>query len=163
MTTMKARPIEGLALRHTVATLAYRSAKVLRDTPAEFSTFRPGPDSRSAGEILAHLGDLFDWALTLARGEEKWHDSPPRLWSQDSERFFAALTTFDGYLASGAELHSPVENLFQGAVADALTHVGQLAMMRRLAGAPIKPENYCVAHIETGRTGPNQLAAVAEF
>ena len=150
-------------MRHTVATLAYRAAKALRDAPPEFSGFRPGEGSRTAGEILAHQGDLLDWALSMARGEERWRDSSPRTWTEDSERFFAAVPAFDEYLASGAKLHVPAERLFQGAVADALTHVGQIAMLRRLASAPIRGENYSVAKIEAGRTGPDQRAAVMEF
>jgi hypothetical protein len=160
---MKAMKNGDLFLRHAVATLAYRAAKVLRDAPAEFSGFRPAAGSRSAGEILAHLGDLLDWALTQARGEERWHNSKPRSWSEDTERFFAAVTAFDEYLASGAKLHTEPEKMFQGAVADSLTHVGQIAMMRRLAGARVRGENYYVAKIGAGRTGPDQMAAVMEF
>jgi hypothetical protein len=163
MTIMKAGQKGDLSLRHTVATLAYRAAKALRDAPAQFSGFRAGEGSRSAGEILAHVGDLLDWALWLARGEKRWQDSKPQSWSEDTERFFAALTAFDEYLASGAELHTTAEKLFQGAVADALTHVGQIAMLRRLAGARVRGENYYVAKIEAGRTGPNQIAPVSEF
>jgi hypothetical protein len=153
----------NLSLRHTVATLAYRAAKVLRDTPAEFSGFRPGTSSRSAGEILAHIGDLLDWALSLARGEARWHDSKPQSWSADTQRFYSALTAFDEYLDSGEELHTAAGRLFQGPLADALTHVGQIAMLRGLAGAPVQGENYYVAKIESGRTGPDQNAAVREF
>ncbi len=163
MTIMKAGQKGDLSLRHTVATLAYRAAKALRDAPAQFSGFRAGEGSRSAGEILAHVGDLLDWALWLARGEKRWQDSKPQSWSEDTERFFAALTAFDQYLASGAELHTTAEKLFQGAVADALTHVGQIAMLLRLAGARVRGENYYVAKIEAGRTGPDQIAPVSEF
>ena len=155
--------MNDFSLRHAVATLAYRGSKALRDAPAEFSGFRPGETSRSAGEILAHLGDLLDWALSIARGEERWHNSKPRSWSADTERFFAALSKFDEYLASGAELHAPAGKLFQGAIADSLTHVGQIAMMRRLAGARVRGENYYVAKIEVGRTGIEQLKPVMEF
>ena len=161
-TTMM-KQTDTVGLRHTVATLAYRTAKAVRNAPAEFSGFRAGQGARSAGEILAHMGDLFDWALSLAHGEERWHDSTPNSWADDTARFFAALTRFDDYLASGAPIHTPAEKLFQGAIADALTHVGQIALMRRLAAAPIKAENYCVARIETGRTGVDQNAPVMEF
>ena len=163
MTKSKAGQNANLSLRHAVATLAYRAAKPLRDTPHEFTGFRPGEGSRSAGEILAHMGDLFDWALSIARGKEQWRNSKPQSWSEDSERFFAALTAFDAYLASGSELHAQPEKLFQGAVADALTHVGQINMLRRLAGKRVKGENYYVAKIEAGRTGPDQMAPVSEF
>jgi hypothetical protein len=152
-----------LTLRHTVATLAYRAAKVLRDTPSEFSGFQAGAGVRTPGEILAHLCDLFDWALSQARGAEAWQDTRPRSWGEDSDRFFAALRAFDDYLASGAPLQQAPERLFQGAVADALTHVGQIALLRRLAEAPIRPENYSVAVIEAGRTGADQAAPVAEY
>ena len=152
-----------LPLRHVLATLAYRAAKALRDAPPDFSAFRPAAGSRSAGEILAHLGDLLDWALSQARGAQQWRDSKPQSWSADTGRFFAALTALDEYLASGAKLGAAPEKIFQGALADALTHVGQIAMLRRLAGTPIRGENYSVAKIETGRTGAGQNAAVREF
>jgi CubicO group peptidase (beta-lactamase class C family) len=150
-------------LRHTVATLAYRGSKVLRDTPADFSSFTCGSGCRSAGAILAHIGDLLDWGLSLANGERKWRDSQPRTWEEDVHRFHAALAAFDATLASDQPLHAPVEKLFQGPVADALTHVGQIAVMRRLAGAPIKGENYFAAEIAAGRVGPEQAAPKREF
>ncbi|MGH9740352.1 MAG: hypothetical protein ACRD4X_17455, partial [Candidatus Acidiferrales bacterium] len=90
--TIRRGHTDALPLRHALATLAYRAAKPLRDAPSGFSAFRAAPDSRSAGEILAHLGDLMDWALSLARGKEKWHNSKPEPWSEDVARFFKALT-----------------------------------------------------------------------
>jgi hypothetical protein len=146
-------------LRHTVATLAYRAAKA----PPGFPAFRPAVESRSAGEILAHMGDLIEWALSQSRGEEVWRNSKPRSWAEDADRFFAALAAFDEYLASAPPLRATPERLFQGAVADALTHVGQIAMLRRLAGAGVRGENYSVAKIEVGCTGPQQAAPVREF
>lgn len=150
-------------LRHAVATLAYRAAKVLRRAPVEFSVFRAGETSRSAGQILAHMCDLLDWALSQARGKQRWRNSKPTSWIEDTERFFTALTAFDKYLASGEKLHEPPEKIFQGAVADALTHTGQIAMLRRLAGARVRGENYFLAKIETGKTGAEQNRAVSEF
>lgn len=152
-----------LPLRHAIATLAYRGAKVLRDAPPQFSGFRPGSTSRSAGEILAHIIDLLNWVLSQARGKERWRTSKPRSWQEDSERFFAALSAFDAYLASEEPLHQSAAQIFQGGVADALTHVGQIAMLRRLAGARVLGENYNRAKIEAGRVGPNQRTAVSEF
>jgi len=140
-------------LRHTVTTLAYRAGKTVRGAPAEFASFNGA--GRTPVQILAHIGDLLDWALSMADGSGKWHDSPPLPWDQESERFFAALKRFDDYLASAEPLQAPPEKLFQGPVADALTHVGQLAMLRRLAGAPITGENYFVADIAIGRVGRN--------
>ena len=137
--------------RHALATLAYRGGKAFRGAPDGFSDFRIAPGSRTAGEILAHIGDLLDWALIMAKDKHVWHESAPQAWSQDVERFFAALAAFDAYVASDAPMQAPFDRLFQGPVADALTHVGQLAMMRRLAEAPLKGENYFRADILIGR------------
>lgn len=148
-------------LRHSLATLAYRGAKPLRDPPATFADFAGA--GRTPAQILAHLGDLLDWGLSMAAGAQQWHDSKPLSWNQEAERFFASLKKFDDYLASAEPLHAPVEKLFQGPVADALTHVGQLAMMRRLAGAPIPGENYFAAAIEVGCVGANQALPKRAF
>lgn len=150
-------------LRHTVATLAYRGGKVMRDAPADFSSFTGGEGGRSAGAILAHIGDLLDWGLSMANGQRTWHDSKPQSWKDDAQRFHVALAAFDAYLGSEQPLHASLEKLFQGPVADALTHVGQLAMMRRQAGAPIQGENYFVAEIAAGRVGPDQAAPKRVF
>ena len=150
-------------LRHTLATLAYRGGKVLRGAPAGFSGFRIGDATRTPGEILSHIGDLFDWALHLLRGEHVWHDSAVGTWEQGSARFFDGLARLDAYLASGAPLASSAEQLFQGPIADAFTHVGQLAMLRRLAGSPVRGENYFKAEIAAGRVGPEQSAPRVEF
>ena len=150
-------------LRHTLATLAYRAGKTLRGTPETLATFRAAEKTRTPAEILAHMGDLLDWALSLAKGKEKWCDSQPLPWPEEVARFFAALAALDVYLASSEPLCAPVEKLFQGPVADALTHTGQIAMLRRLAGAPVKGENYSRANITPGRVGPDQPAPVGEF
>ncbi len=150
-------------LRHTVATLAYRGGKVVRGAPDTFAGFRPASGARTPAEILAHIGDLLDWALSIAQGEQKWHNSAPLAWDEEARRFFGALEAFDNYLASDATLHASAEKLFQGPIADALTHVGQLAMLRRQAGAPVRGENYYLAAIEAGRVGPDQAAPRREF
>lgn len=150
-------------LRHCLATVAYRAGKTLRDAPDSFADFRPGPESRSAGQILAHIGDLLDWGLSLARGKQVWHDSNPLPWPEETKRFFNALKSFDEYLAGAEPLHESPEKLFQGPVADILNHVGQLAMLRRLAGAPVKAENYHKADIVSGRVGHEQSTPKREF
>lgn len=150
-------------LRHTIATLAYRGGKALRHAPEGFSNFRAADGSRSAGEILAHIGDLLDWGLSIAKGHERWRDAKPRTWHQDVERFHVALADLDAYLASSEPLASSVEKLFQGPIADALAHVGQINMLRRLAGSPVRGESYYRAEITTGRVGPDQAKAVREF
>jgi hypothetical protein len=148
-------------LRHTLATLAYRGGKAVRGAPDSFADFAGA--GRTPAQILAHVGDLFDWALSIARGAQKWNDSQPLPWAQEVERFHRGLQALDEYLASGAALHVPAGQLFQGPIADALTHVGQLAMLRRLAGCPMKGENYFVAEIVAGRVGAQQAAPRKEF
>jgi len=150
-------------LRHTVATLAYRGAKALRVAPAGFESFRAAEQSRSAGEILAHIGDLLDWAVHLADGKQEWHDSAALSWESGCARFFDGLARFDARLASEGPLGFPAEKLFQGPVADALTHVGQIALLRGLAGAPVRGESYLRASIAAGRVGPDQARPGFEF
>src|SRR6266496_1401429 len=156
-------PDQRQLLRHTLATLAYRGGKAIRGMTPDVEGFRVGEGSRTPAEILAHIGDLLDWALSLAKGAEQWHNSQPMEWNQEVNRFFAAMQSFDEYLASHEPLHAPVERLFQGPVADALTHVGQIAMLRRLAGSPLKGENYSVAEIVAGNLGREQAKAKLEF
>ena len=150
-------------LRHTLATLAYRAGKVLRDAPDDFGASTVGGSNRTPSHILAHMCDLFDWALSNAQGAERWANTTPGSWSSDTARFFAALEKFDAHLASNEPVACPIERLFQGPVADALTHVGQLAMLRRLAGCPITGENYFRAEIVSGRLGLEQSTPRREF
>jgi hypothetical protein len=166
MSTAKAAPVSDPSrnlLRHALATLSYRGGKTLRDAPESFARFQIAQGSRTPEEILAHIGDLFDWALSLVEGREAWHNSQPLAWSKEIDRFFRVLAEFDSYLASDQPLAAPPEQLFQGPVADAFTHVGQIAFLRRLAGIPVKPENYFVAKITVGCVGAEQAAAVREF
>ena len=160
--TTTADPARQL-FRHILATLAYRGAKALRGAPDSFAGFRAQEPSRSPAEIVAHLGDLLEWALSMARGAQTWHNSTPLDWPDEKERFFSALAALDAFLASHEPLAVPAERLVQAPIADALTHVGQLTMLRRLAGSPIRGENYFVAKIEAGKVGPEQAAPVREF
>jgi hypothetical protein len=150
-------------LRHTLATLAYRASKAVRNAPAGFADFHAGEGVRTPGQILAHIGDLFDWALSIAKGKQAWRDAKPLPWEKEVERFFAALKSFDNFLASNAPVEAPLEKLFQGPIADALTHVGQLAILRRLARAPVKGENYYAAEVVAGRVSAEQAAPKKEF
>ena len=150
-------------LRHTLATLAYRAGKALRGAPADFGTFTPAAGSRAAGQILAHMGDLMDWGTSIARGAQTWRNAPVQAWDADVRRFFDSLAAFDAALAAGSLDETTAHTLFQGPIADALQHTGQLTMMRRRAGAPIRGENYAVADIATGRVGAEQAAPKREF
>jgi|ERR1700722_2102637 len=150
-------------LRHAVSTVAYRGGKAVRNTPFGFGDFSGGHGLRTPGQILAHVGDLFDWALSIAMGQQKWEDSAPLPWDKEVHRFFSALKKFDDFLASPEPVHSSLEKLFQGPIADALTHIGQIAILRRMADAPMKSENYAVADIAAGRVGPEQAQPKREF
>jgi hypothetical protein len=150
-------------LRHALATIAYRGGKTIRGAGPDFANYGSPESSRTPAKILAHIGDLMDWGLSMADGSRKWHDSTPLPWDKECERFHASLQKFDDYLASGKPLQAPAEKLFQGPIADALTHVGQLAMLRRMAGIPIKGENYFAAEITTGRVGADQAAPRKPF
>lgn len=150
-------------LRHTLATIAYRGGKAVRNAPAGFAEFSAGEGTRTPGQLLAHIGDLFDWGLSIAKGKQAWHDSKPLPWEKEVERCFGALKAFDEFLASDSPVEAPAEKLFQGPIADALTHVGQIAILRRLASAPVKGESYYAAEIVTGRVGAMQSAPKREF
>jgi len=148
-------------LRHAVAALAYRTARALDGAPDHFAGF--AAVGRTPIQILAHMGDLFDWALSISLGDEEWHAAQPRAWAEEKARFFGAVKGFDDFLASDAPLKAPIDRLMQGPVADALTHVGQLAMLRRLSGSPAIGENFFIADVAIGRVGADQPAAVQPF
>jgi len=150
-------------LRHALATLAYRGAKTLRGVTEEFSRFRATESCRTPGQLVAHLSDLLNWSLSQAKGEPKWEESQVLPWEGGKQRFFASLKALDDFLASDAPLQFPAEKLLQGPIADALTHVGQIAILRRIAGVPIKGENYVMAEIAIGRLGEDQAPPRREF
>lgn len=160
--TMETDPARAL-LRHTLATLAYRGGKAIRDVSPEFPTFRAGETSRTPVEILAHIGDLLSWALSIAEGKQAWSNPEPQAWNQEVDRFFSSLQEFDDFLASDEPLACAPEKLFQAPIADALTHVGQVAMLRRLAGTEMRAENYFKADIAVGKVGTEQSPPRYEF
>jgi hypothetical protein len=163
MTNSPASESSRQLLRHAVATLAYRGGKAFRGAPADFSSFQIAAGTRTPGQILAHIGDELDWVLSQARGKEVWRESPPRSWDEDVARFYAGLDALDAYLASSEPLVASPERLFQGAIADVLTHIGQISMLRRLAGSPVRAENYSRADIVAGRVGTEQTPPEREF
>ena len=159
--SMPSLPIDFL--RHTLATLAYRAEKALRDPPPGFEAFRPAPQCRPALAIVAHMGDLMEWGERMAHGERRWEAAPQPSWDAAVDRFFRALAALDGALAARVTEPLPLEVIFQGPIADALTHVGQLAMMRGMAAAPVRPESYASARIAVGRVGRDQDTERREF
>ena len=159
MTTEPGRAL----LRHTVATVAYRGAKALRGAPPGFGEFKLGPDTRTPAEIVAHMADLFEWAAHLAQGRNVWKSDPPAGWEAEAKRFFEAVGKFDALLAGDAPLAGEPGRVFSGPIADALTHIGQLNLLRRRAGSPVRGENYSRADIQPGRVGPEQASPTVEF
>jgi hypothetical protein len=150
-------------LRHSLATIAYRAGKIVRDAPQGYVNFQAGHHCRTPLQILAHIGDLFDWALGMAKGHPEWQASEPLGWPDEVQRFFDSLKGFDDYLAGPEQLHASPEKLMQGPLADALNHVGQLAILRRISGVPIRGENYYKADIAAGRVGKEQAPPKFEF
>jgi hypothetical protein len=155
--------MDALTVRHLVATLAYRASKVLRDAPPEFTGMAVAPGLRTPVQIAGHLGDLTAWAVTLARGEYTWAPGGGPDFEVEVERFFAGLAALDAQLAAAEPPPGAIEKLIQGPLADALTHVGQLAMMRRMCGVPVRPESYAKADIVIGRVGRDQSPPGREF
>src|SRR2546428_6681792 len=137
-------------LRHLVATLAYRGAKVLRDVPPSFAQFSSGRDTRSPVQILEHLGDLMAWGLRMAQGEYLWRAGGSGDWNTEVRRFFEGLRALDQFLASDAPLGHPAAMLIQRPLADALSHVGQLSMFCAVAGIPGPAPRYAPAEIVAG-------------
>jgi len=151
-------------LRHLLASLAFRSAQALRDAPAEFGAFRPCDTSMSSAEILAHMGNTMEWCCCLVQGQERPPSQPPADWAREVERFYTMLQQLDDYLATDQPLSIPIEKLVKGPIADALTHTGQLAMLRRICGAPMPTTNYfkpdmpidCIAEMKAQALSSNR-------
>ena len=154
---------ERAVLRHLAATLAYRAAKVLRDVPAEFRVSAFGPTTRRPVQIVAHMADLMTWGVSLASGGYEWKAEGGDDWDVEVDRFFSGLAALDRALAADGPFTGSIEKLIQGPLADALTHVGQLALLRGLAGFAVKPESYARADIQPGRVGLEQAPPGKEF
>jgi hypothetical protein len=150
-------------LRQLAATLAYRAAKVLRDVPPEFAQFKCGESTRRPIDIVAHMADLMAWGVTIANAEIKWVAGGSDDWDREVARFFDGLALLDAKLAAEEPFKGSVDKMIQGPFADALTHVGQLALMRGMAGIAVRPESYARATIEPGRVGRDQAPPAYEF
>lgn len=150
-------------LRHTLATIAYRAAKAERDAAPGFADFQIGHGARTPVQLVSHMADLFDWALTLVQGKWDYKQSVPGKWRSEVTRFHASLEALDVYLASDAAIGISAQKLFQGPIADSLTHIGQLAMLRRLSDAPVRSESFARSDIVAGRLGTEQTKSQFEF
>jgi hypothetical protein len=157
MTTDTRRPL----LVHFLAALAYRTQKALRDAPASFAAFEAGNRARTPQELLRHMTSVLGYARTFFIGGS-YRPAPLETMDEEVQRFHAMVEDLAKRLASGDELQGVTEEqLLQGPFSDAMTHAGQLALLRRLAGAPVPPENFIVASIGGDRLGSDQARPVS--
>ena len=149
-------------LNHFLAALAYRTQKALRDAPDEFGSFRVNDGVRTPAELVRHMASVLGYARTYFVGGRYWPD-PLDTFEEEIERFHEMLGLLAQHLRNGDELLEGMteERLLQGPFSDAMTHAGQLALLRRLAGAPVPPENFIVAEIKEERLGRNQAEPVS--
>lgn len=138
-------------LRHLVATIAFRGNVAVREAPETFAGFKLDEAIRTPGEVLAHIGDLLQGSLYLLKGEMIYLNAEPLPWDEEVKRFLSTVEDMDLFLTSEAELAVPIEKLTQGPIADALTHIGQIVMLRRAAGVPVRTEPYFTADIIPGK------------
>ena len=144
-------------LRHFLAALAYRTQKALRDAPKDFGDFDPGEGVRTPAALLRHMTSVLGYARTHFVGGSYRPEPLPSL-PEEIARFHAMLEDLSQHLAAGTPLlqNATEESLLQGPFSDAMTHAGQLAMLRRLHRSPVAPENFIVADIKAERLGPQQ-------
>jgi hypothetical protein len=145
-------------LVHFLAALAYRTQKALRDAPASFASFEAGNQVRTPKWLVQHMDSVLGYALTCFEGEPTSYQADPLpTFDEEIHRFHDKLEALARHLRGGTRLRTASEEqLLQGPFADAMTHAGQLAMLRRLAGSPIPPENFIVADISPDNLGPDQ-------
>ena len=141
-------------LRHLIATIVFRGRVSIIDAPANFYDFKIAVSIRTPVEILAHIGDLLEGSLILLKGEFVYLNSEPLEWADEVSRFIAAAAAFDAYLTGDGPLHQPIEKITQGPIADALTHIGQIILLRRAAGFPVHSARYFEAEIVPGEFDP---------
>jgi len=149
-------------LNHFLAALAYRTQKALRDAPADFGSFRIGDGVRTPAELVRHMSSVLGYARTFFVGGN-YRPEPLALFDEEIKRFHELLGMLAQHLRDGDLLREGMteERLLQGPFSDAMTHAGQLALLRRLAGAPVAPENFIVAEIREERLGPDQAEPVS--
>ena len=148
-------------LRHFLATLAYRTQKALRDAPVEFGYFRAAEGVRTPAELVRHMTSVLGYAKTFFVGGKYWPNPLPSL-EEEIVRFHDMLEDLAGQIASDTPLQgTSAERLLRGPFSDAMTHAGQLALLRRLAGHPVPPENFVAAAIDAERLGRDQAEPVS--
>jgi hypothetical protein len=143
-------------LRHFLAAIAYRTQKALRGAPESFGSFEAGQQVRTPAELVRHMTSVLGYARTCFEGGRYLPEPLPDL-DAEVTRFHALLEDLSRHLAAGTELRGITEEqLLQGPLSDAMTHVGQLAVLRRLAGSPVPPESFVEAAVDPANLGPDQ-------
>ena len=148
-------------LQHFLAALAYRTQKALREAPDHFADFRAGPTVRTPKELVRHMTGVIGYAQTMLRGGTF---APPDLDSFDAEidRFHAILAKLrDDFGDSALTTSISDQQFLQGPLSDAMTHAGQLAMLRRISGSPVPSENFIFADVRSDNVSRSQAAALA--
>jgi hypothetical protein len=148
-------------LHHFLAVLAYRTQKALRGAPDSFADFEAGCEVRTPHWLVMHMTSVLGYALTRFEGGEY---RPQQLPDFQSEilRFHRKLEALAQHLEAGTPLQDTTpERMLQGPFSDAMTHAGQLAMLRRLSGSPVPPENFIAADVDPENLGPDQPAPVS--
>lgn len=151
---------ERRLLQHALAAIAYRARKAVSGSPPEFADFRAGPGVRTPHQLLRHMSDVLGYArVTFSGGSWRAHTLPT--FEEEVTRLHEQLALLNDIIAVEEFAEFTPDQLLQGPISDTLTHVGQLAMLRRLSGSPIPPENFIVADIDTGNVGPDQAPPVS--
>src|SRR5216117_1871639 len=144
-------------LRHFLGAIAYRTQKALRDAPAHYPAFSAGNRVRTPVELIRHMTSLMGYVRTLFQGGSyPVKPEPLPSFTAEVERFHEMVEAVGTLLASNAKCSISTEQLLQGPFADTMTHVGQLAMLRRLADAPVAPENFIYPDIRDDRLHADQ-------
>jgi len=145
-------------LRHFLATLAYRTQKAIRGAPPDYWFFEAGHEVRTPKVLLEHMTSVLGHARCRFRGGEWWPD-PLDTPEEEIIRFHDMLQDLSDHLEVGdALVDTTPYRLLQGPFSDAMTHAGQLAMLRRLHGVPVPPEDFIHAEIDPGEPGRDPSA-----
>lgn len=147
-------------LRCYLAGLVFRFEHVTAGTGEEFAKFEAGHGVRTPQQIVRHMTGL----VLLARDqfEEVAGRRPePLPWPEEKSRFVATVWDFDTLVSKGSGLREDrsipsMAHVWNGPLSDLMTHVGQLATLRRLAGDPVPAVRYsqvdCPGPPKQGRT-----------
>ena len=144
--------VEAIALfRHLIATLGHRFGVAVKDSPPGFADYIACPGARTPGQVLAHIHVLVEWSTNVVQGGGERPQEAALVWDQAVRRLYQLLQSLDDAVVHAEGKAFPIEKLLQGPIADALTHVGQLTMLRRMAGAPVQTDSYFRADISAGQ------------